>query len=377
MFFQKKISESLSVNLDILRFIAASLVMLSHLRSGFFVKYADLLPSYNNFVNYALFFLTQLGGEAVVIFFVLSGFLVGGANVVSFRENNYSFKKNLADRLSRMWTVLIPMMIVTIGLCVATYYITFDSKYIESLTLDKFIGNLFFMQNVQTPVYGLNSPLWSLANEVWYYLLWAFILFSLQKKSLYFYAVCLLVLVGGCFLSYHIMILFPLWILGVIIRFIPAPSRGKNLFLYASLLLFLLSLLVSSILRDDANLVPTSYLVGFCFAAFLWTLMHSDKILVSIKLIKPKIWMLLASFSFSLYAFHNVFENLLYEILKKYFNVPIRIEAASIFYWILFAGIVFIVYSASYGFYLISEKHTSKVRLLFYKILSVEYKRNI
>jgi peptidoglycan/LPS O-acetylase OafA/YrhL len=33
-----------------------------------------------------------------------------------------------------------------------------------------FAGNLFFLQTVAVPVFGSNSPIWSLANEFWYYL---------------------------------------------------------------------------------------------------------------------------------------------------------------------------------------------------------------
>ena len=33
------------------------------------------------------------------------------------------------------------------------------------------VGNLFFVQTVSVPVYGTNGPLWSLANEFWYYVL--------------------------------------------------------------------------------------------------------------------------------------------------------------------------------------------------------------
>jgi hypothetical protein len=34
-----------------------------------------------------------------------------------------------------------------------------------------FLGNLCFVQTVSVPVYGSNGPLWSLANEFWYYVM--------------------------------------------------------------------------------------------------------------------------------------------------------------------------------------------------------------
>lgn len=33
------------------------------------------------------------------------------------------------------------------------------------------LGNIFFLQTIVTPVVGSNGPLWSLANEFWYYLI--------------------------------------------------------------------------------------------------------------------------------------------------------------------------------------------------------------
>jgi hypothetical protein len=39
-----------------------------------------------------------------------------------------------------------------------------------------FFGNIFFLQTISVPIYGSNFPLWSIANEFWYYLLFPLIL---------------------------------------------------------------------------------------------------------------------------------------------------------------------------------------------------------
>lgn len=373
MFFYKKITPELSVNLDFIRFTAASLVMLGHFRGDYFVKYVDLLPQYKNVINYGLYFLTQLGGEAVVVFFVLSGFLVGGANVSNYQSKTFSFKKNFIDRLSRMWVVLVPTMLFSIVLCTLSYHLTNDASFIDSISIDIFLGNLFFLQNILTPVYGLNAPLWSLSNEFWYYILWAIFLLALQKRNLSTVTIAVFVFIVGILFLPNILLLFPLWILGVLIRFIPSFKILKSsVTVIISVFIFLASLAVSSLLRDDKYLMPTSYMVGICFALMLLLLQHSNKSIFPFIIAKPKVWAFLASFSFSLYAFHFVFQKFLYEWLKTYVKIPMRIHDANFSYWMLFVSIILVVYVFAYLFYLISEKQTIRVRRAIYKLLNIE-----
>jgi len=41
--------------------------------------------------------------------------------------------------------------------------------------LGDLLENLGFVQTVSVPVYGTNGPLWSLANEFWYYVMFSLI----------------------------------------------------------------------------------------------------------------------------------------------------------------------------------------------------------
>jgi peptidoglycan/LPS O-acetylase OafA/YrhL len=38
-------------------------------------------------------------------------------------------------------------------------------------TATTFVGNLAFLQTIAVPIFGTNGPMWSLANEFWYYLI--------------------------------------------------------------------------------------------------------------------------------------------------------------------------------------------------------------
>lgn len=73
------ISPTLSNMLNFLRWFAAFLVVIGHLRSFMFIEYNQIIsPSIFDKIFY---FITGLGHEAVIVFFVLSGYLVGGGTL--------------------------------------------------------------------------------------------------------------------------------------------------------------------------------------------------------------------------------------------------------------------------------------------------------
>ena len=71
--------------LDLLRFAAAALVMLNHLRVNQFHSFSKVACE-SSVLKTAFFSATRVGLEAVVVFFVLSGFLVGGASLARSRQ---------------------------------------------------------------------------------------------------------------------------------------------------------------------------------------------------------------------------------------------------------------------------------------------------
>jgi peptidoglycan/LPS O-acetylase OafA/YrhL len=172
------------VHLDFLRGLAALLVVLEHLRAFFFVTFPELQSP--GILTKAFYLVTGLGHQSVMIFFVLSGYLVGGSVITALEKRKWSWKSYLLRRMSRLWVVLIPALILTLILDKIGYSFApagYEGAYRAiyntgpSLTgpaqwsLSLFFGNIFFLQNICIPCFGTNSPLWSLANEFWYYLL--------------------------------------------------------------------------------------------------------------------------------------------------------------------------------------------------------------
>ena len=75
-----------------------------------------LLEKANNQLNIfwkAFEFIVGQGHTAVIIFFVLSGYLVGKHVYLAFNTGRWSWREYAIKRLSRLWIVLIPALILT------------------------------------------------------------------------------------------------------------------------------------------------------------------------------------------------------------------------------------------------------------------------
>src|SRR5580704_14044623 len=73
----RALSVSASAHLDLIRGFAAWAVMWGHLRALFFVDFQQI--QYHNPLLRLLYFFTGFGHEAVMVFFVLSGFFISTA----------------------------------------------------------------------------------------------------------------------------------------------------------------------------------------------------------------------------------------------------------------------------------------------------------
>ena len=172
-------------NLDMLRGIAAFLVLSGHLRSYIFKNYDEFAQA--SLLDKAFYFATGMGHQAVIIFFALSGFLVGGKVLEDILNNRFFWPGYLLRRLTRLWIVIIPVLLLTLlldkmgifltngrGYC-GQYYSIYNSGPYGPAGIDHsfltFLGNLGFLQTVYVPTFGSNGPMWSLANEFWYYII--------------------------------------------------------------------------------------------------------------------------------------------------------------------------------------------------------------
>lgn len=188
-------SRAFSLYLDAVRFLAAVLVLLYH---ATWVYNPDVL-------------ITSLGHEAVVIFFVLSGFVI--AFVADTREQN--FREFMVARAARIFSVAIPAIILTgvldfvgfqiDGTVYPEGYRAWDFPVVRVITSSLFLNEIWTL-GIQL---FTNVAYWSLNYEVWYYVLFGILFFiEGRKRWLYFLFLCFA-------LGPKIILLMPVWWMGV------------------------------------------------------------------------------------------------------------------------------------------------------------------
>jgi peptidoglycan/LPS O-acetylase OafA/YrhL len=112
----------------------------------------------------------------VVIFFVVSGFLVGGAAWRAIRDGVFSCRAYFINRFSRIYLVYVPSLVVCAILTGAGASFLMDTRlYGErplipaGVTSDWTVGqipcHIFAVQGVLCTPWGANPPLWSLGHE--------------------------------------------------------------------------------------------------------------------------------------------------------------------------------------------------------------------
>ena len=148
--------------LDWLRFIASLLVVVSHARGGLWVDWGRLAFESKTIYTAVLFAVTRLGGESVLIFFVLSGFLVGGKLIERLENKSFEIHIYVIDRFTRIWIPLVPALFLS---AVVAYQVGKPVVWLD------FFGNLIGLQGILVKNFSENNPLWSLAYEIWFYFL--------------------------------------------------------------------------------------------------------------------------------------------------------------------------------------------------------------
>lgn len=211
--------------INVVRAAAALLFAANHLRQLFFQDYAQTAHSPIKALVYAPL---SLGPESVIVFFVLSGYWVGGGALRSIALRRFSWRNYMVNRLTRLWLVLIPALFLTLVLDKAGAALMSDagvysdpSQYVvlpsnPSHSVLTFLGNLASLEGLHVPVYGYNAPLWSVSYEVLCYGIFpaAVLAFSrgTGRRAKVFSGVVLVaaVAIGGA----PAMALFMTWLLG-------------------------------------------------------------------------------------------------------------------------------------------------------------------
>jgi peptidoglycan/LPS O-acetylase OafA/YrhL len=146
--------------LDWMRFVAAFMVLLYHVRGSHFVEYGALAADSKGVVTAAGYAVTRLGPEAVILFFVLSGFLVGGKAIERVRLGGFNWRQFALDRCTRVMMPLLPTIGVTM---LIGWWVNLPCSWGEAMT------SMIGLQGILMDAPKANQALWSLAYETWFY----------------------------------------------------------------------------------------------------------------------------------------------------------------------------------------------------------------
>jgi peptidoglycan/LPS O-acetylase OafA/YrhL len=285
-----------SVHLDALRAFAAFSVLLNHWRDALFFDYQQI--GKHNPVVGAAYFVTGLGHQWVIVFFVMSGYLVGGSVLRAVATQRWSWRVYLLTRLTRLYTVLLPALVLGGAIDWTGMHLAGASELYSghsgmhalsfnvysTLNLSTLTANGLFLQTIalpgsngrQVPAFGSNGALWSLSNEFWYYLAFPLVVLMLAKdKPLKVRVVCGLGLVAwGWFVGAGIALLGIPWLMGVLIRFLP-PLQVRRPWVSGSFTIAALVLFSGALAMGKAwPSLGTDLLVGLVVSFMVWVTLH-------------------------------------------------------------------------------------------------------
>jgi len=190
------VSPATSTFLDLLRVLAALIVFVNH----------DV-----QFWNPAVWSVTNpLAHSAVVVFFVLSGYVIAYSTLA----RNQSPRKYVVARLSRLYSVVVPALLLTALLYLVGKALNPDFYLVHSrgAEIPRYVLTALFMQSAWTLSASppSNLPFWSLSYEFWYYTLFGIVVF-VKSRWVMTLAVLGVILV----VTPNILLLLPCWLLGV------------------------------------------------------------------------------------------------------------------------------------------------------------------
>lgn len=320
-----RINEYDSALFDFFRGASALLVLVGHIYQ-FIIAPSYELDTKNNVLS---FMFSQLAVLSVMVFFVLSGFMIAASMYRNISNNDFKhfdIKVFCKDRIIRLY----PPLLFALALTVLLFFIAslLDLRALTSfsngaelylvrekleLDLDSIIASLFFMQNfyAELPTPSMNSPLWSLSHEFWFYVLAALSLLSYYQRA--FIMPLMLLLCIAVFSDEKVMFIsgFCIWLSGALLALLYFNEKLSNKIIKSGLMVAIVLVFFMYcffVINRDSHffLYGGKFIFGILFTLFLGVLLsikqhHKNYFLK----FKPMLFFKnAAKYSYTLYLIH-------------------------------------------------------------------------
>lgn len=322
------------------------------------------------------YYVSDLRHPCVILFFVLSGYLVGGG--VLRRSDRIDIKKYWIARFSRIYIVLIPAIILTILLDGIAFYINSKSPVYSSVypsgvlggtpLFDRYnlwnaIATILSLENVVGDPIGSAAPLWSLGYEwIFYFTFPALIVATNGFGKIVRYAVFAAALAGLIVLGRaYFAVFFCIWIAGACAGYLSdkqvTPPLLQRAALALSVITFLATPLIPQRIADPA--------LGILFSIYLSAFNPSTEKGLNLRIDKS-----LSAFSYSLYVTHLPVMVFTIFILSQYFGMPSSGLHVSLISTALLIALMIFSAGIAYAFGNIFERRTDDLKRFMLKKLA-------
>ncbi len=367
---------SFSAWVDVFRWSAALSVLVTHAGIRMLPPVAELPGRSWLHIGYA--FAAGFDHQAVMVFFVLSGLLVGGSvarEVIT--TGSIAFGRYLLKRAVRLAVVLWPALVlaaVADWLAMrggATLYGVLPGDIGDSLSLPVFACNMVLLQTAACVQFGGVGALWSLFNEGWYYLLFPPVALALWapwpaafRLALGGVAVAALAgLTAAQFTGSPVGPYMLVWSVGAAVAVLPKPllRRPATAAAVFALLLLAIRLLIRRSFASDHALLSAELdlLLALGFGNLLLTLRFCPALPPPPR---PALQRALAGFSFSLYCTHIPVLTLCITGLMRWAGLGWQMRGQGLAPWAAIGGTLAICIGFAYVFSRLTEIHTEPLR---------------
>lgn len=179
-----KLTKSESLGLDLIRAIASQMVVIGHGISFFGIFKMLHAPHFPWMQNIA-----------VVIFFILSGFVITYSAIIKSRGDSYTFFDFFADRASRIFSAYLVAIFFILAVDGLSIYVNSDAyAYTKAFNMPTFLYNVAMLQDyplkhfIDMPVidatsFGSARILWTISIEWWIYMFFGVMFFCMHKNE--------------------------------------------------------------------------------------------------------------------------------------------------------------------------------------------------